>query len=276
MLRRAKIAAPFGPIPRPAHRLIPLTDLRSMQDWPIHTFKRWEDFQEGQVLLFDKPSEWTSFDVVNKVRHLIRRGGGFRKIKVGHAGTLDPLATGVLVICTGRMTKRINELTAEDKSYDGHITFGARTESHDLESPLIPGGPTEAIAMADLTAAAHRLTGDIAQLPPTFSAKKVGGQKAYVAARKGIDIGLAPVPVTLHRFDVTEWSNPVMSFDIRCSKGTYIRAIARDMGEALGCGAYLSHLRRTASGSFPLSDCTTIAAFEAALEALPAPVKADA
>ena len=275
-MRRAKIAAPSGPIPQHVHRLIHLTDLRGMQDWPIHTFKRWEDFQEGQVLLFDKPQEWTSFDVVNKVRHLIRRGGGFKKIKVGHAGTLDPLATGVLVICTGRMTKRINALTAEDKSYDGHITFGARTESHDLESPLIPGGPTDAITDEQLANAARGLTGVIEQLPPTFSAKKVGGQKAYVAARKGIDIGLTPVSVTLHRFDITDWSNPVMSFDIRCSKGTYIRAIARDMGEAVGCGAHLSGLRRTASGTFPLTDCTTLEAFEAALKALPAPVKAGA
>ena len=117
-------------------------DLRRMDTWPVHTFTTWEDFQEGQVLLIDKPREWTSFDVVNKVRYAIRKGGGFRKIKVGHAGTLDPLATGVLVVCTGRMTKRINELTAEDKAYEGHITFGSTTESHDLETCLLYTSPS--------------------------------------------------------------------------------------------------------------------------------------
>ena len=245
-----------------------------MESWPIHTFERWENFQEGQVLLIDKPLEWTSFDVVNKVRHLIRRGGGFKKIKVGHAGTLDPLATGVLVICTGRMTKRINELTAADKSYDGTITFGATTESHDLESPLIPGSDPAGLDIASLESAAAALTGEIDQLPPTFSAKKVGGRKAYVAARKGEDIGLTPVPVTVHRFDITEWANPVLSFDIRCSKGTYIRALARDIGNATGTGAHLSSLRRTASGEFPLGDCMDLDTFAARLEALPAPVPA--
>ena len=146
-----------------------------MGNWPIHTFTQWADFQEGQVLLIDKPLEWTSFDVVNKVRHLIRRGGGFKKIKVGHAGTLDPLATGVLVLCTGRMTKRIAELSAEDKAYQGHMTFGSTTESLDLESTPIPGGSTEALDLANLREAAVEFTGAIEQLPPIFSAKKVGG-----------------------------------------------------------------------------------------------------
>ena len=210
--------------------------------------------------------------MVNKVRHLIRRGGGFKKIKVGHAGTLDPLATGVLVICTGRMTKRINELTAEDKAYDGHMTFGATTDSHDLETELKPGGATGDLTLASLETHAEGLTGTIEQLPPHYSAKKVGGQKAYVAARKGRDIGLAPVEVTVHRFNLTGWEDPVLSFDILCSKGTYIRALARDMGKAAGCGAHLSSLRRTASGHFALSECRSIDEFEAHLDQLPAPV----
>ena len=131
-----------------------------MNGWPVHSFQSWDDFLQGQVLLIDKPREWTSFDVVNKVRHLIRRGGGFKKIKVGHAGTLDPLATGVLVLCTGRMTKRIAELSAEDKAYDGHITFGANTDSHDLEMPLIPVGPTDGLSLDSLRETALKLSPD--------------------------------------------------------------------------------------------------------------------
>jgi tRNA pseudouridine55 synthase len=247
-----------------------------MGNWPIHTFTQWADFQEGQVLLIDKPLEWTSFDVVNKVRHLIRRGGGFKKIKVGHAGTLDPLATGVLVLCTGRMTKRIAELSAEDKAYQGHMTFGSTTESLDLESTPIPGGSTEALDLANLREAAVEFTGAIEQLPPIFSAKKVGGRRAYRAARKGEDIALSPVSVNVHRFDVTDWSDPIMSFDVLCSKGTYIRALARDMGKSTGAGAHLSSLCRTASGDFPLSECWSLDTFEARLNALPAPVQAQA
>ena len=247
-----------------------------MDAWPVHTFTTWEDFQQGQVLLIDKPREWTSFDVVNKVRYAIRKGGGFRKIKVGHAGTLDPLATGVLVICTGRMTKQINVLTADDKVYDGHMTLGGVTDSHDLETEVKPSGDPSEISMADLQEATGKLTGDLAQMPPMFSAKKVDGQKAYVAARKGKEIALRKAEVTVRRFDITSWKAPVMSFDIHCSKGTYIRALARDLGEATGCGAYLSELRRTASGTFKLADCMSLEALLERLAALPAPVsKAD-
>ena len=197
-----------------------------MNAWPVHTFETWEDFQEGQVLLIDKPLEWTSFDVVNKLRYAIRKGGGFRKIKVGHAGTLDPLATGVLVVCTGRMTKRINELTAEDKAYDGHITFGSTTDSHDLETEPQPSGDTSGLTLDALHGAIGPLTGSIQQVPPRFSAKKVNGQKAYIAARKGKDIALRTADVIVHRFDITDWTCPVMSFDILCSKGTYIQRVA--------------------------------------------------
>jgi tRNA pseudouridine55 synthase len=172
------------------------------------------------------------------------------------------------------MTKRINALTAEDKTYDGHMTFGATTDSHDLETELQPGGPTAHLTLEHLHTHAAEMTGPIEQLPPHFSAKKVGGQKAYVAARKGKDIGLSPVEVTIHRFDLTDWSPPILSFDVRCSKGTYIRAIARDMGKATGSGAHLSSLRRTASGDFNLSDCMSLADFEARLDALPAPIAA--
>jgi len=223
------------------------------------------------VLLIDKPLEWTSFDVVNKVRHMIRHGGGFRKIKVGHAGTLDPLATGVLVICTGRMTKRINELTAEDKHYDGHMTFGATTDSHDRETEIKPKGDPSTLGLDSLRDAAAQLTGTISQMPPMYSAKKVGGQTAYKAARKGKEIALQPVDVSVHSFEITHWDTPKMGFDIRCSKGTYIRALARDMGEITERGAYLSALRRTASGDFPISSCWTIEEFSSRLEGLPPP-----
>jgi tRNA pseudouridine55 synthase len=242
-----------------------------MNGWPVHTFQTWEDFLEGQVLLIDKPLEWTSFDVVNKVRHMIRHGGGFRKIKVGHAGTLDPLATGVLVICTGRMTKRINELTAEDKHYDGHMTFGATTDSHDRETEIKPKGDPSTLDLGSLRDATAQLTGTISQMPPMYSAKKVGGQTAYKAARKGKEIALQPVDVSVHSFEITQWDTPKMGFDIRCSKGTYIRALARDMGEITERGAYLSALRRTASGDFPISSCWTIDEFSSRLEGLPPP-----
>ena len=242
-----------------------------MNGWPVHTFKTWEDFQEGQVLLIDKPLEWTSFDVVNKVRYAIRKGGGFRKIKVGHAGTLDPLATGVLVVCTGRMTKRINELTAEDKAYDGHMTFGATTDSHDLETEPQPSGDPSGLTLEQLQDAVATQTGPLQQVPPRFSAKKVNGQKAYIAARKGRDIALRTAEVNVRRFDITDWSNPVMGFDIVCSKGTYIRALARDAGKATGVGAHLSSLRRTASGDFLIEDCLSLDAFLDQLQHLPPP-----
>ena len=223
-------------------------------------------------MLIDKPREWTSFDVVNKVRYAIRKGGGFRKIKVGHAGTLDPLATGVLVICTGRMTKQINVLTADDKVYDGHMTLGGVSDSHDLETEVKPSGDPSEISMAELQEATGKLTGNLAQMPPMFSAKKVDGQKAYIAARKGKEIALRKAEVTVHRFDVTSWDCPKMGFDIHCSKGTYIRALARDIGETLGCGAHLSQLRRTASGNFALSDCWTLDAFLEKLTSLSQPI----
>ena len=249
-----------------------LDDLRHMNTWPVHNFQTWDNFQEGQVLLIDKPREWTSFDVVNKIRYAIRRGGGFRKIKVGHAGTLDPLATGVLVICTGRMTKRINELTAENKSYEGHITFGSVTDSHDLETELRAVGDPSGLTLEHLKDATANLKGKIQQMPPLYSAKKVAGQKAYIAARKGKEIALRNAEVTVHQFDITNWSCPVMDFDIRCSKGTYIRSLARDIGDITQVGAHLSALRRTASGDFSLKDCWSIEELLARLEALPAPL----
>ena len=172
------------------------------------------------------------------------------------------------------MTKRIAELSAEDKAYDGHFTFGANTDSHDLEMPLIPVGPTDGLSLDSLRETALAFTGQIEQLPPNFSAKKVGGQKAYVAARKGKDIGLSPVPVQVHRFDITAWEDPKMSFDILCSKGTYIRSFARDLGKVTGCGAHLSALRRTASGAFNLDECWSVEEFEARISTLPDPISA--
>ena len=249
-----------------------LNDLRHMNPWPVHNFQTWENFQEGQVLLIDKPREWTSFDVVNKIRYALRRGGGFRKIKVGHAGTLDPLATGVLVICTGKMTKRINELSAQDKAYDGQITFGSVTESHDLETAIQAVSDPKNLTLQNLKTATAGLTGKIQQMPPMYSAKKVNGQKAYLAARKGKNIALRSAEVTVHRFDITNWSCPIMDFNISCSKGTYIRSLARDIGDVTQVGAHLSLLRRTASGDFRLEDCWSIKELTDRLEGLPSPL----
>lgn len=251
-------------------------------DAKLFQFTCGDDFQEGRILLIDKPIEWTSFDVVNKVRSLIRHNCGFKKIKVGHAGTLDPLATGVLVICTGRMTKQINQFLIDDKCYDGSMRLGATTASYDREQPEENVQPDERVA--DLTQEELQImvdgqfVGPISQLPPKFSAKKVDGRRAYKSARKGLDVVLQPVDVTVGRFDVgpLQKGEPGMGltldFEVDCSKGTYIRALARDLGEAAGCGAYLSKLRRTRSGDFSLAQCHQLPDLEARIAALAPPL----
>ncbi|MBO7495971.1 MAG: tRNA pseudouridine(55) synthase TruB [Salinivirgaceae bacterium] len=220
------------------------------------------DFEEGQVILIDKPLKWTSFDVVNKVRYLIRNQFGLKKIKVGHAGTLDPLATGLLVICTGKFTKQIETLQASNKEYVGTFMLGATTPSFDRETEVDRTYSTDGITKEKVEEVLRTFEGEQDQVPPIFSAKQIGGQRAYVAARKGHDVELSPSRINIERIWLMEYNMPLVTVGIKCSKGTYIRALARDFGERLGSGAYLHDLRRTASGDFSINDAIEITDFE--------------
>ncbi|NNE55833.1 MAG: tRNA pseudouridine(55) synthase TruB [Flavobacteriales bacterium] len=223
-----------------------------------NTFSGAEDFKDGVLLIVDKPYEWTSFDVVNKLRYAIRKQFGWKKIKVGHAGTLDPLATGVLVICVGRATKQINELMAQEKEYTGTITLGATTPSYDLETEVDQTFPTDHITEEILEKARQSFLGTISQTPPIFSAKKIDGKRAYKAARAGQEVKMRSVEVDIQRFDLTRVELPEVDFDLKCSKGTYVRSIAFDFGQKLDSGAHLSTLRRTASGPFSIDQAKTV------------------
>ena len=221
------------------------------------------NFQAGQVLAFDKPYEWTSFALVAKVRWLIsRRIGG--KIKVGHAGTLDPLATGVMVICTGKATKRIEQLQAGVKEYVATLKLGATTPSFDLEHPVDATYPTVHITEQLVREVLLRFEGEIMQVPPVFSACKVEGKRAYDLARKGKEVELRAKPLRIDEIELTDCrlENQEITLRIVCSKGTYIRALARDIGQALGSGAHLTALRRTRVGDCSVEKCFTIETFE--------------
>jgi tRNA pseudouridine55 synthase len=213
-------------------------------------------FEEGQVLLINKPIEWTSFDAVRKIRYLTKTK------KVGHAGTLDPLATGLLIICTGKFTKKINEYMAQEKEYTGTITLGATTPTYDLESEPRDFAPIDHIGVDQIHEATKRFTGAILQTPPIHSAIKKEGKRVYELARKGIDVKLEPRPVTISEFEITEINLPVVAFRVVCSTGTYIRSLANDFGASLGCGGYLSRLCRTRIGNFLLKDAMSIEDFE--------------
>lgn len=208
--------------------------------------------EESRVLLLNKPYEWTSFDVVNKLRYVLKMK------KIGHAGTLDPLATGLLIICTGKMTKRIEEYMGMEKEYTGTFVLGQRTPSHDLETEVSERIDISHLTPAMIHAATVPFTGTIEQLPPMHSAIRVGGKRAYEFARQGKEIALKPRSVEVSTFEITAVNLPEVSFRIVCSKGTYIRSIARDFGEALGAGAYLSVLCRTRIGGFRLEDAITV------------------
>jgi tRNA pseudouridine55 synthase len=212
-------------------------------------------FEEGRVLLIDKPLEWTSFDVVRKIRNLIKIK------KVGHAGTLDPLATGLLIVCTGRFTKKINEFMAQEKEYTGAITLGATTPTYDLESEPENFKPTEGITEKLINETAKKFTGEILQTPPIHSAIKQKGKPVYLMARKGIDVVLEPRKITIKKFEITSIEMPVVSFKVVCTTGTYIRSLANDFGAALGCGGYLSELRRTGIGNFRADDAMSMEEF---------------
>ncbi|SEG13129.1 tRNA pseudouridine(55) synthase TruB [Algoriphagus boritolerans] len=202
----------------------------------------------GEVFLIDKPLEWTSFDVVKKVRNALRIK------KVGHAGTLDPLATGLLIVCAGRQTKQIETYMGQEKEYTGSFIIGATTESFDLEKPVIPVADPSFITLEQVRAAAAQLTGAISQIPPMHSAIKVDGKRVYESARKGIEVKMEARPVQVREFEITGFDSNEIRFRISCSKGTYIRSLARDLGEILGVGAYMNSLRRTRIGDFLVSD----------------------
>lgn len=220
------------------------------------------DFEEGQIILIDKPLKWTSFDVVNKVRYLLKNQFGLKKIKVGHAGTLDPLATGLLIVCTGKFTKRIEEIQACNKEYVATFMLGATTPSYDRETEIDRTFSTEGITRERVEEVLRTFEGEQDQVPPLFSAKQIGGQRAYVAARKGREVELKPSRINIGSIELIEYNLPMVTVNIKCSKGTYIRALARDLGERLGSGAYLHDLRRTASGNFSIGDSIEITEFE--------------
>ncbi|HTD93901.1 MAG TPA: tRNA pseudouridine(55) synthase TruB [Chitinophagaceae bacterium] len=213
-------------------------------------------YEEGRVILLDKPLHWTSFDVVRKIRNLIHIR------KVGHAGTLDPLATGLLILCTGKFTKRINEYMAREKEYTGTFTLGAVTPTYDLESEPRDHKPTAHLTADVIRAATAPFTGEIMQVPPAHSAIKVDGKRVYELARRGIEVKLEPRKLFIHQFEISSIEMPVVHFRVVCSTGTYIRSLANDFGEALGCGGYLSSLRRTRIGEFRVEEAVSVEEFE--------------
>lgn len=220
------------------------------------------EFEQGKVILIDKPLEWTSFDVIRKIRNIIRIK------KVGHAGTLDPLATGMLIVCTGKFTKRINEFMAQEKEYTGTFTLGAYTPTYDLESEPVPVGEYNQLTVADLNAATAQFTGEIMQVPPAHSAIKKDGKRVYELARRGEEVILDPRKITIKEFEITAVNLPVVEFRVVCTTGTYIRSLAHDYGKALGCGAYLSKLCRTRIGAFTLDQAQSMTEFEVEARAI--------
>ncbi|MFT3884308.1 MAG: tRNA pseudouridine(55) synthase TruB [Flavobacteriales bacterium] len=214
------------------------------------------DPQAGAILLVDKPTTWSSFDVVKKLRGALRILTGHR-IKVGHAGTLDPLASGLLVIGVGKCTKQLPTLTDHDKGYTATLRLGAVTASYDAETAEEDHRPWEHLTQADIRAALDRFTGEFQQRPPNFSAKRFQGERAYFLARDGAHVELAPHTVRIDRIDLVKIEGPEVTIDVACSKGTYIRSLAHDIGQMLGCGAYLTALRRTRSGPYTLEGART-------------------
>ena len=208
------------------------------------------DFQTGEMILIDKELNWTSFDVVSKLRNSIKKKLNIKKIKVGHAGTLDPLATGLLIICTGKMTKRINEFSGLNKTYVGKMTIGSTTPSYDLETKPNVYYPTEHINKNLIIETAKKFVGKIDQKPPVFSAVKKDGVRLYKLARKGVKVEVEKREIIIHDFLIRSINFPEVEFSLNCSKGTYIRSLAHDFGKELGSGAHLSELRRTSIGDY--------------------------
>ncbi len=213
-------------------------------------------YAEGQVLLIDKPLRWTSFDVIRKVRSLIRIR------KVGHAGTLDPLATGLLIVCTGKFTRKINDYMAKEKEYTGTITIGATTPTFDLESEPENLQPYQYITTEQILNLTREFTGELMQLPPVHSAIKQDGVRVYEMARKGLEVKMEPRKIFIHEFEITRIEVPLIYFRVVCATGTYIRSLANDFGAALGCGGYLSSLRRTRIGAYQVMNALLIEQLE--------------
>jgi tRNA pseudouridine55 synthase len=219
------------------------------------------DIQKGVILLVDKPLRWTSFDVVNKIKYEIRNKTGCKKFKIGHAGTLDPLATGLLIICVGKYTKQIPEFQQQKKQYEGTFTLGATTASYDLEKIPENFKPYNHLTEKGILSAVSQFVGIVQQFPPVFSAVRIDGKRAFEYARKEEDVVIQSKEITIYSFDITRFELPEIDFNITCSKGTYIRSIARDLGNVLGCGAYLSRLRRAKIGDFSVENALDITPF---------------
>lgn len=227
-----------------------------------------EDFLNGKVLCFDKPLHWTSFQLVNKVRWLIKQQYNIKKIKVGHAGTLDPLATGLVIICTGKATKTISDLMGKPKVYTGEITLGATRPSFDMETEIDKEFPFQHLDEKIIKAKTKDFTGKILQQPPIFSALKKDGKRLYEYARNGESVDIPKREVHIESFEITSINLPKLTFKVECSKGTYIRSLAHDFGQALDSGAYLSSLKRTAIGEFSLENALTLEGFTENLQSL--------
>ena len=227
------------------------------------------DFKEGEILCFDKPLGWTSFKVVGHARYHLCRYLGVKKLKVGHAGTLDPLATGVVIVCTGKATRRIEELQAHTKEYVATLRLGATTPSYDLEHEIDAVYPTEHINRPMVEEVLQRFVGEIEQVPPAFSACMVNGTRAYDLARKGQEVELKPKKLVIDEIELLDCSLPDITIRVVCSKGTYIRALARDIGQALQSGAHLTALRRTRVGDVRVEDCLNPLQFKEWVNALP-------
>lgn len=215
-------------------------------------------FSEGEMLLVDKPLGWTSFDVVNSLRYFICKAYNIKKLKVGHAGTLDPMATGLLIICTGKMTKQIDQFQGMDKVYVGQMQLGATTPSFDKETEPDRQFDITHLEIEMLRAKSRLFLGQINQIPPLYSAIKIKGERAYKLARRKEDVKLKPRSVIIHQFDILNFNSPNAEFSVKCSKGTYIRSLMRDFGESLNNGAYLTTLTRTQIGNFLLSNAYSL------------------
>lgn len=227
-----------------------------------HTPLTDQDYKDGQILLFDKPLEWSSFQLVNKVRWLIRKNLDIKKIKVGHAGTLDPLATGLMIICTGKFTKRIHEFMGQEKEYTGTIRLGGTTPSYDLETEVDQTFPVDHITEEMIYAFAKAYQGTIQQRPPVFSALKKDGKRLYEFARAGEEVEIPTREITVYDFEITRIAMPEVDFRVQCSKGTYIRSLAHDMGQGLQSGAHLTALKRTKIGEYSVDNAQDLVSFE--------------
>jgi tRNA pseudouridine55 synthase len=229
---------------------------------PLTTDLLHADFLNGALLAVDKPAGWTSFDVVNKVRGLLRKKYNTKNIKVGHSGTLDPMATGLLLICTGKWTKELQQLTGLDKKYQGQITLGIETETYDAEGEIISKQPVPDLTKNDLAAMLKNFFGDIDQYPPAYSAIKKDGKKLYELARAGKEVKTESRKVTVYDIQLLNFNSPMLDILLHCGSGFYVRSLAHDLGKVIGCGAHLSSLRRTAIGEYAIDNAFTVEEFD--------------